>query len=477
MNNIGFNYKDLNVKIGLECHAQISSHKLFCSCPSVLREDTPNIKIKRFLRAVSSEIGEKDTVAEYEMSKNKYAIYEAYKDTTCLVELDEEPIHLINKDALEVALQVCKILNMKFVDEMQVMRKQVLDFSNTSGFQRSILIARNGFIETKYGKVGIQSVCIEEDAARKISEDDKSVNYRVDRLGTPLTEIATEPDMNNPEQVKEIAAYIGMILRSTGRFKRGIGTIRQDLNVSIKGHDRVEIKGVQDLRLIPRIVELEVKRQLEDIKKGNSKGEVRKANTDGTTSFLRPMPGAARLYVETDHSGIKITKELLSSIKIPELITEKALKLEKQYCLSADMAREVVDNKLFLDFLKMFKNIEPDFIARTLIEIPKEIKTRFNLDIEKLEDKDFEFVLENLNKGIIPKSAVIEILVELTKGNVVDIGSYRAVSDEKLEEEIKDILKSRPGISFNGIMGELMKRYKGRVDGKKAAEIIKEYMK
>ncbi|MEK6860728.1 MAG: Glu-tRNA(Gln) amidotransferase subunit GatE [Nanoarchaeota archaeon] len=471
------NYKELGLKVGLEIHRQIESHKLFCHCPSILRDDEPDIKIKRLLRAVSSEVGEKDIVAEYEMTKNKYMDYEAYKDTTCLVELDEEPIHLINQDALEVVLQVCKILNMKFVDEIQVMRKQVLDGSAVSGFQRTSSVARNGFIETKHGKVGIQTVCIEEDAARKITQDGKSITYRLDRLGIPLIEIATEPDMHDPEQAKEVAAYLGMILKSTGRFKSGLGTIRQDLNVSIKSHDRVEIKGVQDLRLIPRIVELEIKRQLENVKKGNTKGEVRKANPDGTTSFLRPMPGAARLYVETDHPGIKITKELISKTKIPELITEKALKLEKQYCLSPDMAREVIDNKLFFDFVKVFKNIEPDFIARTLIEIPKEIKARFNLDVEKLKDKDFEFAIENLNKGIIPKSAIIEILSELVKGNVINIESYRAVSDEKLEEEVKELIKTRPGISFNAVMGELQKKYKGRIDGKKAAEIIKEHLK
>ena len=149
-----------------------------------------------------------------------------------------------------------------------MMRKQVLDYSNTSGFQRTGLLARNGYVNIKNNAIEIATICIEEDAARKISEDSNKVVYRLDRLGIPLIEIATAPDIKTPEEAREVAAHIGMILKSTGKFKGGIGTIRQDLNVSIKNGARVEIKGVQELKHIPRIIENEIKRQSEIISKG-----------------------------------------------------------------------------------------------------------------------------------------------------------------------------------------------------------------
>ncbi len=469
-------YKKLGLKVGIEIHRQIESHKLFCHCPSELREDAPEFHVMRRLRSVASETGEQDVVADFEMKKGNHAVYEGHQGNACAIELDEEPIMEINKAAINVVLQVCKMMNMHVVDEIQIMRKQVLDYSNTSGFQRTALAARNGYIGTRTGRVGIESACVEEDAARKIGVKGDHVIYRLDRLGIPLIEITTAPDMNDPEQVKEVASYLGMILKSTGRFKSGIGTIRQDLNVSISGHPRVEIKGVQDLRLIPKVIELEVARQLENIKKREQASEVRKMNLDGTTSFLRPMPGASRMYVETDHPPISITKEVLDSITVPELITEKTIKIEHQYGLSAEHAREIVDNELFFDFVNQFKNIEPAFIAKTLIETPKEIKSRFNLDIEKLKDKDFAFVFDHVDRNEVPRSAALEILAELCKGNIVNIENYKTASDDALEKDIIAIIDKNKGASFNALMGEVMKKYRGKVDGKKAAELIKRNM-
>ncbi len=466
-------YKKLGLRIGIEIHRQIESHKLFCHCPSELRDDAPEFQVMRRLRSVASETGEEDVVADFEMKKGNHALYEGHHGSACAIELDEEPIMEINHDALNVVLQVCKMMHMHVVDELQVMRKQVLDYSNTSGFQRTALVARKGYIETNTSRVGIQSVCIEEDAARKIGTQHDHVIYRLDRLGIPLIEIATAPDMNDPKHVQDVAAYLGMILKSTGRFKSGIGTIRQDLNVSIQGHPRVEIKGVQDLRLIPRVIELEIERQQENLTKKQARPEVRKMNPDATTSFLRPMPGASRMYVETDHKPLTITKQMLDIVIVPELITEKAIKLEKQYGLHAELAREVVDNELFFDFVNQFKNLEPAFIAKTLVETPKEIKARFNLDIGRLKDSDFAFVLSHVNCGDVPRSAALEILTELAKGNVVNIENYKIVSDESLEKEIIAIIDKNKGAPLNALMGEVMKKYRGRVDGKKVAELIK----
>ena len=455
-------YKQIGLKVGLEIHRQLDFNKLFCNCPSILRENDPDLKIKRKLRAVVSETGKKDIVAEFEEGKGREAIYEYYSDCNCLVELDEEPCHEMNKDALKAALEASMIVNAKISDEIQVMRKQVLNYSNTSGFQRTALISRNGNVEVKGKKIGIQTICLEEDAAREIRKDEKTVTYRLDRLGIPLIEIATAPDMNDPEQVKDVAEYIGMILKSVGA-KSGLGTVRQDLNVNIKGHPRVEIKGVQNLRDIPKIIENEVKRQLE-VKNGNS--EVRMVKEDLTTEFLRPMPGASRMYVETDVPNIKVS---LENIKKPELIIEKSLKIE-ELGISSELAKELIKNKIEVSkYVDKFSNIEPGFIAHVLIEIPKELKSRFNVE-SKFSENDFIEVLDYLNKGKIIKKAVLEILLEKAKGNKIDYSKYGQVSDKEVEEFIRSVFKKE--LSDNAIIGIVMGKYKGKVDGKKVIDII-----
>jgi len=262
-------YSALGLKVGLEIHQQLDTPKLFCSCPSSIRDDTPDNVIRRRLRASAGETGVVDVAAAYEMEKQKHFVYEFYNDSNCLVELDESPPEPMNNNALSVVLQLSMMMNCNVVDQVNVMRKTVVDGSNTSGFQRTALVARNGFIDVENSdrpesvfRLGIETVCIEEDAARIISKNPDHDIYRLDRLGIPLIEIATCPDIKTPKQAKDAAAFIGMMLRSTGSVKRGLGTIRQDVNVSIASGVRVEIKGVQDLKMIDKVVELEVERQL-----------------------------------------------------------------------------------------------------------------------------------------------------------------------------------------------------------------------
>jgi glutamyl-tRNA(Gln) amidotransferase subunit E len=254
-------YKKINFKAGLEIHQQLDSHKLFCSCPSVLRKDEPNFEIKRKLHAVAGESGEVDVAAQYQAKLNKEFIYQGY-DSTCLVELDEDPPHEINGDALKIALQIAILMNCNIIPITQVMRKTVIDGSNTSGFQRTVMIAYGGYIETSRGQVGINAIMLEEDAARIIERGEKKEIYRLDRLGIPLVEVVTAPDIKDGVHAQETALIIGDILRSC-RVKRGLGTIRQDISISIKGGNRVELKGVQDIDLLPTTVENEVRRQLE----------------------------------------------------------------------------------------------------------------------------------------------------------------------------------------------------------------------
>ena len=271
-------YKQLGLKVGLEIHQQLNTkRKLFCHCPTVLRTDDPIFTVERKLRPTPSEIGEVDVAALKEYMRGKTYIYQYY-DTNCLVELDEEPPHLVSDEAKVIGVEVSLLLNSNIIEEIQVMRKTVLDGSNTSAIQRTMLISTDGYIKTKDGPVSILTVCIEEDAARLISQDDTTKTFRLDRLGIPLVEIATGPDISNPEQAKEAAYILGQILRATGKVKRGLGTIRQDLNVSIREGGRVELKGVQKLEMIPLWVEREIERQINlvEIKRElNNKGSER----------------------------------------------------------------------------------------------------------------------------------------------------------------------------------------------------------
>lgn len=469
-------YKSLGLKVGIEVHRQIETHKLFCTCPSELTDKPFDALVKRTLHAVRSETGQKDIVAEHEAKKGKYAVYEVVHGSSCSVETDEEPVHRINHHALQAVLEVALLLKCSIVDAIQVMRKQVLDFSNTSGFQRTALVALDGKIQTKHGDVGITSVCIEEDSARRIRSEPEYTVFRLDRLGIPLIEITTEPDMTHPDQVKEIASYLGMVLKSTSKFRSGIGTIRQDLNVSIKGHPRVEIKGVQDLQLIPLVIEKEVLRQLDNIKQNKSRSEVRKMQPDGSTTFLRPMPGASRMYVETDHPVIMLEQKFLDSLVLPELLSEKTEQFEKKYNLQPVLAREVINNPLFAKFVDQYKKLEASFIARVLSEIPKDIKTRLHIATDKLTDKDFAKVFDAYTKETLSKQAATDMLAALAQGHPFDLTKYQMISDEDLEKNIKEIVAKNKDASPGALMGIVMSAYRSKVDGKKVQELLKKYL-
>jgi len=198
------------------------------------------------------------------VEKGKKYVYRIPITTSCLVEADEEPPHAINEEALKIALAIAIALNSNIVDEIYVMRKIVIDGSNTTGFQRTAIVALGGMLKDE--GVTIQTIAVEEDAARKIDERTDQVTYSLDRLGIPLIEISTGPDIRSPEQAERVALKIGQLLRMTGKVKRGIGTIRQDLNISIKGGTKIEIKGVQKLELIPDIVRYEAMRQFNLLK-------------------------------------------------------------------------------------------------------------------------------------------------------------------------------------------------------------------
>jgi len=466
-------YEELGLKCGIEIHQQLEGKKLFCNCPTEIRKGEPDFKVVRRLRASAGEEGKVDQAALYEQEKQKYFIYHGYNDITCDVELDEEPPHPVNQEALRTALLVAKMLNCMIVDEVQVMRKTVVDGSNTSGFQRTMLIGMNGFIEINQRRIGIDTVCLEEEACQIIKRTKEYDIYNLSRLGIPLIEIATSAEIRTPEEARDVAAKIGMILRSTGKCKRGIGSIRQDVNLSIRGGARVEIKGFQEYKSIPKIMNYEIKRQLRLIKQGKKpKEEVRKAEPDFTTSYLRPMPGMDRMYPETDIPPIIPD---LKGVKRVKTIEERINELVKKHGISTDLATQLVKQNIdFENYINKYKHLRPGFIADTLVNAPKEIRARFGKEINVFEYADELFL--RADSGSIPSSAVFELLVELAHGKKPDYKKYKVVSDDELEKEIRKLVKENPAAPIKALMGMLMAKYRGKVDGRKAMALLKKHM-
>lgn len=598
------------LKIGIEIHQQLNTGKLFCSCPSLLRNDAPGIVVTRKLRPSAGELGNIDPAALHEFGMGKTFVYEAYSDTTCLVELDEEPPHKMNLEALEVALQVAHAVGARPIDEIQVMRKTIIDGSCVSGFQRTSLVAVGGKLKLKGGKtIGIPTIGIEEDAARIMGSQGRDAVYRLDRAGIPLIEIATTPDISSPDEAREAAEKIGMLLRCTGRAMRGIGTIRQDLNVSIDGGARTEIKGVQWLNLIPLFVENEIKRQesLREIFKGGIKiggkkdatgvfrntkckiiadklangsgvvlsltvpgsaglfkkelhpgkrfgrevaeyakarsgvggffhtdelpaygitpGEVealrtrmgahegdlviivcekpasadkalsaiierlenkmgeetRRANEDGSTSYMRPLPGAGRLYPETDSPQISLKKKFPGPIPEIETPEQKLSRLEK-LGLNLELAKSVFLSERADVFDKAISlGVQPTIAATTLEQTIPYLR-RKGAKVDALSDEKLVAVFEVLSKNSITKEILPDLLEKLCAGSRLEelVATTKMASDDEVEKMVSqlvlekmDYVKAQKERAVGGLMGLAMERLKGRADGKVISAILK----
>ena len=477
------NYQEIGFKSGVEIHQQLDTEKkLFCNCKSELTKNKSVGSISRKLRAVAGETGDVDIAASHELLKNKEFIYSIYPDESCLIELDEEPPHPINQEALKIALQVAVLLNCEIPDEIHVMRKTVVDGSNTSGFQRTAIVGINGFLETSKGKVGITNVSLEEDSAQILDRQDKKVVYGLDRLGIPLVEIGTAPDAKDPEHTREIAEKIGLILRSTGKVKKGLGTIRQDVNVSIKGGARAELKGFQELSTIPLVIENEIKRQQDLLKKGKKpEKEVRKVEPDNTTSFLRPMPGASRLYPETDIPSIPLDKKLVEQMKAnpPEMWEEKLKRLSKFYNLNEQLAENLLKtgkSDLFETIVKL--GFEINLVYRTLTATVKEVDRE--IANSKLSDNLVLEVFKKLDKNISKEALYETLKTTASTGKIEKIES--GLSEDQLRKIIKEVIsKNKDALQKHNpvgiLMGEVMKEVKGKGDGKLIVRILNEEIK
>ncbi|MBA4454768.1 MAG: Glu-tRNA(Gln) amidotransferase subunit GatE, partial [Nitrosopumilaceae archaeon] len=546
-----FSFDEVGVKVGLEIHQQLHTNKkLFCDCPPI-ESDEYTKKFQRRLRAVKSELGKYDPAALFEKSKSKSIVYYGNSKSSCLVEEDEEPPHNLDEDAKKLALVIASSLKSNIFSEIYPMRKTVIDGSNTTGFQRTMLVSQGGFIDVEGEKIGVQSICLEEDAAKLLGDKGSVREYSLDRLGVPLVEIALEPVEGNPSQIKKIALSLGKLLRSTKKVTRGIGSIRQDVNVSVKnGGAVVEVKGVQQLDQLEKIIEFEAKRQhglvkiaeklknskfegitrdnvleiTDDWKKCQSKiiqkalkdnsiikalkipnfsgmfgyspyegirlgkeigqlvkfygiggvfhsdelpnygieendieivktlleikdddafliiaapsskidfaiesiinrinsatkgvpAETRLATPNGDTVFLRPRPGASRMYPETDIPPISVTKNELeiAESNIPKSWDESLKELQEKYSLNLQLAEQIFDSQ-YIDLFEKISSrtqINPTFVASILCSSITNLE-RSGLNAKLLTNEEIEKSFEYLQNGKIAKES-IEIIFE-----------------------------------------------------------------
>jgi len=478
------NYRKLGLKAGLEIHQQLDTKcKLFCNCLTAMQEKESTGIIKRKLHPVASELGEVDIAAQFEYLKDRAFHYQIFKNESCLVEVDEEPPHYLNQEALEIALQIALLFNCQTPSEIQVMRKIVIDGSNTSGFQRTAIVGLNGYFIYKGDKVPITQISLEEDAAATVKEENGTVTYRLNRLGVPLVEVDTGLLIGyTPEEVQEIAYLMGITCRSTGKTKTGIGSIRQDINVSIEKGARVEVKGVQELGMISKVVENEVKRQLSE----KIKEETRMALPDGTTKFMRPLPGANRMYPETDIPPVIISQDYANNLKkkLPEPWTKKLTLFKSKLSLSDQLAKEIIGS----EYLSLFertvkaKKAEPSIIASTFTQTLKDLERRGNIAVSNLNEKHFSEIFDALEKGKIAKEAIPELLIYFSKKPENSISTaigelnLTVVSAAELKKIIKEII-SQPNITVDRAIGIVMSKVRGRIDAKTVIKLVREMMK
>ncbi len=622
-------YGKIGLKVGLEIHQQLNTKaKLFCDCKPELFKEEPELTFLRRLRPTQSELGQIDPAAYFEFQKGVRIRYEANNATSCLVEMDEEPPHPLNLEAVETVLTAALLMKAKPVDEIHVMRKTVIDGSNTTGFQRTCVIALNGEIKVGEKTVPIQHASLEEDAARKTCDEEGNIiRYRIDRLGIPLIEVATAPVIYSPKEAEEVALAIGSILRATGKVIRGLGTIRQDINISIPNGALVEIKGLQELELVSLAVEYEVQRQLnlikikedlerigarreeladefcdvtevfkqtkckvlrkaldrkqqilaaklpkfsgflkrellpdfrlgtemadrarfwgrvggifhtdempaygvmaeeiEELRKALKAGpedavvfvaddfenardalravversrealtgvpeETRAPNPDGTTRYMRPRPGAARMYPETDIPPTQITDELVEKIgsSLPELPEKKIERLIKECKLNQKLAKQIMNSEhgeLFESIIRK-SNVSPTTVAVFLTETLKSLK-RDGVQVDKVSDDQVEEIFKNLSSGELTKESMQDVVSWLSKNegktvkNAVENLGLKVASSEELAKTVDRVIASNKGIveerglnAIGPLMGIVMKEMRGKVNAALASELIK----
>ena len=609
-------FEKIGLKVGLEIHQQLdTSKKLFCKCRPI-ESDEYTEKFSRRLRTAKSELGELDPAALFEKTKSKKINYYANSQSSCLVEKDEEPPHDLDHDAKKISLLISSMLESKIFSEIHVMRKTVIDGSNTTGFQRTMLVSQGGNLKINGKKIGVQAVCLEEDAAKLLKDEQNERNYSLDRLGVPLVEIALEPVSTKPSEVKEIALTLGRLLRVTRMVKRGIGSIRQDVNISVMNSGVVEVKGVQQLDQLEKIIGYEAKRQhgliliAEKLKKlsitisnedvfdvtevlkdceskiiqkalkskakikairirnfsgmfgfepypgirlGKEIGqlvrffgiggvfhsdelpnygindpyvdkirkylelvdvdgfliiagedpkldyaidsiikriqdatdgvpaETRGVTQDGETIFLRPRPGASRMYPETDIPSISVLPEeiKLARENIPKSWDDSIAEIQKKYNLNSQLSEQIFDSEYMELFEKICENKKnsPNFVASILCSTitnlqrkgfdalllkPEHITELFELLADdKIPKESLEIIFENIMSG---KSDTVSDAIQSTAVTSMSEGELNAILDEIIQKNM-ELVKELGENAITTLMGIAMKQVRGKASG------------
>ena len=611
-------FEKIGLKVGLEIHQQLDTHKkLFCKCRPV-ESDEYTEKFSRSLRTAKSELGELDPAALFEKAKSKKINYYANSQSSCLVEKDDEPPHELDHDAKKISLLISSMLESKIFSEIHVMRKTVIDGSNTSGFQRTMLVSQGGNLKVNGKKIGVQAICLEEDAAKLLKDEQNERNYSLDRLGVPLVEIALEPVSTKPSEVKEIALTLGRLLRATRMVKRGIGSIRQDVNISVMNSGVVEVKGVQQLDQLEKIIGYEAKRQhgliliaeklkklsititKEDVfditevfKDSESKiiqnalkskakikairirnfsgmfsfepysgirlgkeigqlvrffgiggvfhsdelpnygindsdvdrvkkhleladgdgfliiagedskldyaidsiikriqdaangvpAETRAVTQEGETVFLRPRPGASRMYPETDIPSISVIPEEVKLARDTADATkswdESIAEIQQKYSLNSQLSEQIFDSVYMELFEKICENKKnsPNFVASILCSSitnlerkgfdctllkPEHIIESFELLASgKIPKESLEIIFENIMSG---KSENVAIAMQNTDVSSMNEDELNGILDEIIQNNT-ELVKKLGENAVTTLMGIAMKQVRGKVSG------------
>ena len=619
--------KNIGLKVGLEIHQQLDTKKkLFCDCTPTEEEEFSR-KFSRKLRAAKSELGKIDPAALFESTKSKTIVYYVNPKSSCLVEEDEEPPHTLDINAKNIALLISSALESKIFSEIHVMRKTVIDGSNTSGFQRTMLVSQGGHIEVSGKKVGVQSICLEEDAGKLIKDEGNYRFFSLDRLGVPLVEIALDPVEGDPKFVKDIALTLGRLLRVTKKVMRGIGTIRQDVNISVEGGGVIEVKGVQQLDQLEKIIRFEAKRQhglkiisekikqtgfteinkkedvfeitdimqecnskiikksiekkdrifgikikkmkgvfgfepYSDIRLGKEIGqlvrffgiggvfhsdelpsygiensdikhvtekldiqnddafliiagerisvgfaidsiinriklakngppaETRAAPQNGDNIFLRPRPGASRMYPETDIPTVKVSNEELFEVRsnIPKSWEESIRELEEKYKINNQLAEQIFDSEYFEVFEKICskKYNSPNFVVSILCSTITNLE-RSGFDSNLLNDEQIMKTFELLEQEKINKESIQIIFEQIMSKNANDVSqalknaSINQLTENELDNVLDTIIqnninkiKQEKMRALSGLMGIAMKEVRGKASGQIINQKLKE---
>ena len=617
-------FEKIGLKVGLEIHQQLNTNKkLFCKCRPI-ESDEYTEKFSRRLRTAKSELGELDPAALFEKTKSKKINYYANSQSSCLVEKDEEPPHDLDYDAKKISLLISCMLESKIFSEIHVMRKTVIDGSNTAGFQRTMLVSQGGNLNVNGKKIGVQAICLEEDAAKLLKDEQDQRNYSLDRLGIPLVEIALEPVIAKPTEVKEIALTLGRLLRVTGMVKRGIGSIRQDVNISVMNSGVVEVKGVQQLDQLEKIIDYEAKRQygliliaeklkklsitiskedvfditevfkdceskiiqnalklkikikailvrnfsgmfgfepypgirlgkeigqlvrffgvggvfhsdelpnygindsdVDNVKKylklvdgdgfliiagEDSKldyaidsiinrikdatqgvpAETRGATQDGETIFLRPRPGASRMYPETDIPSISVLPEEIKLAKenIPKSWNDSIAEIQQKYSLNSQLSEQIFDSEYLELFEKICENKKnsPNFVASILCSSitnlqrkgfdaillkPEHIIESFELlASDKIPKESLEIIFESIMSG---KSENVSIAMQSTDVSSMGEDELNDILDKIIQNNM-DLVKERGENALVTLMGIAMKEVRGKASGKMVNALLR----